>query len=195
MRHSTVGVLVATAALFVLMGSAWGQESRASVRTYQGVSYKLADPSLEVFYTIGEPKEEQDQGTAQQFQPVISVAANAGTPGGGEQALPGEGGTGKEAKLLRGHSRATEIVILKDGVETRVAWDRIRSLSFSRKPVTDAGLPLYVPYYRYSVSAVLVDGGRVDGDYVNLGTTILRGQTPTGRVDIPWEQIEQILLD
>jgi hypothetical protein len=195
MRHSTVGVLVVLAALFCWTGSAWSQESRASVRTYAGVSYKLADPSLEVFYTIGEPKEKKDEGGAQSFQPTIAIAATAGGPAGGEQAPYGDGGAGKEDKVLRGHSRATEIAILKDGVETRVAWDRIRALSFSRKPVTTSGLPPYVPHYRYSASAVLLDGARVDGDYVNLGTTILRGQTSTGRVDIPWEQIEQIVLD
>jgi hypothetical protein len=36
---------------------------------------------------------------------------------------------------------------------------------------------------------------RIDGDYVNLGTTMLRGRTPAGRVDIPWEHIEQIVVD
>src|SRR5512136_1615743 len=180
MRHSTFGVLVVAAALFCWIGSALSQESRASVRTYAGVSYKLADPSLEVFYTIGEPKEKKDEGTAQSLQPTIAIAATAGGPAGGEQAPSGDGGAGKEEKLLRGHSRATEIAILKDGVETRIAWDHIRSLSFSRKPVTTSGLPPYVPHFRYTVSAVLMDGARVDGDYVNLGTTMLRGQTATG---------------
>jgi hypothetical protein len=194
MRHSAVGVVVVAIVVFSWTDSALSQESRATVRTYQGVSYTLADPSLEVFYTIGEPKEKKDEDRTQQFQPLISVAASAGAPAGGEQT-PGESGSEKVAKLLRGHSRATEIAILKNGVEARIPWDRIRSLSLSRKPVTVAGLPPYVPYYRYSASAVLIDGARVDGDYVNLGTTMLRGQTPTGRVDIPWEQIEQVVLE
>ena len=196
MRHLTIGAVVVAVALICWTGNALSQESRATVRTYQGVSYKLADPSLEVFYTIGEPKEKKDEGLAQSFQPTIAIAATAGAPpSGGEQAASGDGGAGKEDKLLRGHSRATEIAIVKDGVETRVAWDRIRSLSFYRKAITTSGLPPYVPYYRYAASAVLLDGARVDGDYVNLGTTMLRGQTPTGRVDIPWEQVEQIVVD
>ena len=32
----------------------------------------------------------------------------------------------------------------------------------------------------------------VEGDYVNLGTVILRGQTAEGRVDISWEDIESV---
>lgn len=195
MRHFAIGAVVVVVGVFCFTDSALSQESRATVRTYQGVSYKLDDPSLEVFYTIGEPKEKKDEGQAQSFQPTIAIAATAGAPAGGEQASSGDGGAGKDEKLLRGHSRAAEIVILKDGVETRVAWDRIRSLYFSRKPVTVPGLPSYVPHYRYAASAVLTDGVRVDGDYVNLGTTMLRGRAQTGRVDIPWEQIEWIIVD
>ena len=37
---------------------------------------------------------------------------------------------------------------------------------------------------------MLEDGSRVEGDYVNLGTTFLRGRAGQGRVDIPWDQIE-----
>jgi len=195
MRHFAIGTVVVVVALCCFTDSALSQESRATVRTYQGVSYKLDDPSLEVFYTIGEPKEKKDEGTTQPFQPTIAISAAAGIPAGGEQAPSGDGGAGREEKLLRGHSRATEIAILKDGVETRVAWDRIRSLSFSRKPVTTSGLPFFVPHYRYAASAVLMDGVRVEGDYVNLGTTMLRGRTPAGRMDIPWEHIEQIVVD
>ena len=195
MRHVTIGAVVVVVGVFCFTDNALSQESRATVRTYQGVSYKLDDPSLEVFYTIGEPKDQKDEGTVQSFQPTIAISAAAGSPAGGEQAPSGDGVAGKEEKLLRGHSRSTEIAILKDGVETRVAWDRIRSLSFFRKPVTNSGLPFYVPHYRYAASAVLIDGVRIDGDYVNLGTTMLRGRTPAGRVDIPWEHIEQIVVD
>jgi hypothetical protein len=37
-----------------------------------------------------------------------------------------------------------------------------------------------------------VDGSTVEGDYVNLGTAILRGVTPEGRVDVPWLDIQTI---
>jgi hypothetical protein len=39
---------------------------------------------------------------------------------------------------------------------------------------------------------VLLDGSRIEGDYVNLGTTFLRGRTPYERVDIPWQDIETV---
>jgi hypothetical protein len=39
---------------------------------------------------------------------------------------------------------------------------------------------------------MLLDGTRLEGEYVNLGTTYLRGRTPHSRVDIPWEQIETL---
>jgi hypothetical protein len=45
-------------------------------------------------------------------------------------------------------------------------------------------------HIRYGADIALADGGRVDADYVNLGTAILRGTTPDGRVDIPWQDIE-----
>jgi hypothetical protein len=32
----------------------------------------------------------------------------------------------------------------------------------------------------------------VEADYVNLGTTILRGITSDGRVEIPWHEIETL---
>jgi hypothetical protein len=39
---------------------------------------------------------------------------------------------------------------------------------------------------------VLADGTRVEADYVNLGTLIVRGMTPAGRVDIPWRNIQTV---
>jgi hypothetical protein len=75
--------------------------------------------------------------------------------------------------------------------------DQIQAMRFTRMPVAVAGLqlPLYIPYYRYSVSLNLVSGEKLDADYVNLGATIVRGTAPNGRVDIPWEEIEQIIFD
>jgi hypothetical protein len=33
---------------------------------------------------------------------------------------------------------------------------------------------------------------RIQGDYINLGATVLRGDTRDGRVEIAWEEIESI---
>ena len=40
--------------------------------------------------------------------------------------------------------------------------------------------------------AVMNDGSRVEGDYVNLGTLVLRGRTSGGRLDISWGDIESV---
>jgi len=40
-----------------------------------------------------------------------------------------------------------------------------------------------------------VDGERVEADYVNLGTAMLRGTTPNGRVEIPWEEVEHVIFE
>jgi hypothetical protein len=47
-------------------------------------------------------------------------------------------------------------------------------------------------HFRYAATAVMNDGSRVEGDYINLGTLVLRGQTTEGRLDISWEDIESV---
>jgi len=189
MRRFVVPTVTMAAVILFLLGSALAQESSATIRTFGGAAYKVADPSLEVFYTIGDPKE-KDEGDSQGFKSMsmINVSATAGAPSADQ-------GGEKESKLLRGPSRLAEVTVSKAGVETSVPWDRIQSLSFARKPVAVAALPSYVPHYRHSVSVILVDGGRVDADYVNWGAAIVRGQTPAGRVDIPWEEVEQVIFE
>ncbi len=190
MWRMAVGAVTIAAVGLLLVGSSSAQDVRAEVRTYQGASYTLANPSLETYYTIGEPKETPQLG------PTMTINVNQpSSGGGGEQAAAGYSappGGAKEEKLLRGHSQATEITLSKGGATTRIPLDRIRSMSFARTQDTVAGLPPYMDQYRYSLSVTLVDGGRVDGDYVNLGTTILRGETPTGRVDLPWQDVEAV---
>jgi hypothetical protein len=39
---------------------------------------------------------------------------------------------------------------------------------------------------------VLNDGSQVQADYVNLGTSILRGTSAQGTVDVPWGEIETV---
>jgi hypothetical protein len=188
MRQHMVTALTAAVVVMFLVGSGLAQDTTATIRTYQGVSYKVADPSLEVFYTIGEPKEKEEPG---KFQPAISISTSATTTSGGEQAAGGA----QEAKLLRGHSRASDITVSRQGVETRIALEHIRAMRFARKPVTNAILPPYVPYYKYSVTVSLMSGQQVEADYVNLGMTIVRGASQNGRVDIPWEEVEDIAFE
>lgn len=197
MRQYMVGTVTAVTAVVVfLVGSAAGQESSATIRTYQGLSYKVADLSLEVFYTIGEPKEKEGD-SSQQFQPTITVMSTSTAATGGEQLPPAGAGAEKEAKLLRGHSRMSHITVSNQGVETRIALDQVRSVRFARKPVAAAGLrlPPYIPYYRYSASVSLTSGAQVEADYVNMGGAIVRGTAPNGQMDIPWEEVEYIVFE
>ena len=191
MRRHLIGVVTAAALVAILAGGALAQEPSATVRTYQGLSFKVADPSLEVFYTIGDLPEKKDEKAG----PVISMTTSTtGPPPMGETASGGAGGE-KEAKLLRGHSQATEFTVWKEGAASRIRWDRIKTMFFTRKPVNVAGLPPYISHYRYGVSVTLIDGEKVDADYVNLGTIMLRGKTANGHVDIPWEDIENVIIE
>ncbi len=195
MQKLLVAVMVAGAMVMTLGAGAAAQESAATIRTYQGISYMVADPSLEVFYTIGELKE--SPSTTPTSGMTFGTTINLGMPstGGGEQvSSPVAGGT-KEERLLRGHSQASAITVSKDGVETRIPWEQVRTMSFARTPDPAAGLPPYISQYRYSASVTLVDGTRVEADYVNLGVTFLRGTTPAGRVDIPWQEVEGITFN
>jgi hypothetical protein len=194
-----VGTVTAvTAVVALLVGSAAGQESSATIRTYQGLSHKVTDLSLEVFYTIGEPEEkEKEEDSSQRFQPTISVMSSSTAATGGEQLPFAGAGAEKEAKLLRGHSRMSDITVSNQGVETRIVLDQIRSVRFARKPVAAAGLrlPPYIPYYRYSASVSLTSGAQVEADYVNMGGAIVRGTAPSGQLDIPWEEVESIVFE
>jgi hypothetical protein len=104
----------------------------------------------------------------------------------------GGGGSG-EIATAQGRRQRDSISIFRGGVETQVPLANLASLTFTRQAAKDAiALPPYVSpggRFQYGATAVLLDGSRVEGDYVNLGTTLLRGTTPQGRVDIPWEDI------
>ena len=99
----------------------------------------------------------------------------------------------KGPEPLQGHRQSETLTLSKDGVETRVPLAEVSTLTFMRQRIR-SGLPPHVApqHYRYAATAVMVDGTIVEGDYVNLGTTVVRGGTPHGRIDIPWEQIETV---
>ncbi len=197
MRARMIMAVAVMAIVMLLTGSAVAQESSATVRTYQGASYKLADPTLEVFYTIGEPKGFEGSATqgaaAQPFGTMITVAPSPGAAPGGEQ--PASTGSGDEKRLLRGHTQATDVTVGRQGVETRFGWDQVRAMRFARTPVAVASLPPYVPHYRYAVTVSLVNGQQVEADYVNLGATVMRGMTQNGRMEIPWQDVEYLVFD
>ncbi len=185
-------VLVGLAALVGLAGVAppvAAQEATAEVRTWSGESWRLMQPSLEVFYTIM-PKGQAGGGSGSMESLESSVS------GGGilERTQTRELGA---SAPKQGHKRSEVVTLFREGAEMRIPFGRIKSLQFFRQPVEKSPLPPYVAatHFRYFATAELVDGSRVEGDYVSLGTTVLRGMTPQGRVDIPWEEIENVRFE
>ena len=170
------------------------QDMSADVRTWSGQSWRLAQPSLEVFYTIPQPP----KGGTDSY-----AAPQPGTAGGSssKSALSMTGSLGALESFFdagpgprQGHRQADYITIRRGEVETRLPVASVTSLTFTRQPVSGSTLPPYFVrrHVRYGATATLTDGSRVEGDYVNFGTLVLRGQTAEGRVDISWEDIESV---
>ena len=180
-------VLVACLALWATPSAA--QDTSADVRTWAGQSWRLAQPSFEVFYTIPAPaKGGPDYGAP----PPSGGGKSSLSMSGPLQALESFFDSGPGPR--QGHRQAESITIRRGAVETRLPLASITSLTFTRQPVADSSLPPYLVgrHFRHAATAVLTDGSRVEGDYINLGTLILRGQTAEGRLDISWEDIESV---
>ena len=179
------------------------QDVTAEVRTWSGQSVQLSQPSLEVFYTIV-PKTE---GTGEQQYGASGAGGAPGAMGSGTStgSLVGteiSGSIRSQSRLFRdkgpeplqGNRQAVTLSLTQAGVERRIPLDAIKDLAFKRVQVSNSTLPPYVAsnQFTYAASALLIDGSRVDGDYVNLGTATLRGLTAQGRVEIPWQDIEVV---
>ena len=198
MLIGSLTLLVAAAAA----SPARAQDATAEVRTWSGQSLQLSQPSLEVFYTIV-PRVEGPGG--QQLPGDVGGAPGAMGSGTSTGSLVGTEVSGsirglsrlfrdKGPEPLQGNRQAVTMSLTQAGVEHRIPLEAIKDLAFKRMPVSNSALPPYVAptHFRYAASALLTDGSRVDGDYVNLGTAVLRGMTPQGRVDIPWQDIEAV---
>lgn len=192
-------LLVTVVALAGWASSAAGQDVTAEVQTWSGQSWQIAQPSLEVFYTIVSRQEQSSQGGGTgvgQFGGLTQLGLGVL----GRQAVSPDlftlgrlFGT-QPPDTIQGHRQAGEIILYRDGVAMQVPVAGIATLTFTRQPVQDSPLPPYLAdtHARSGATAVLTDGTRVEADYVNLGTLIVRGMTPAGRVDIPWQEIQRI---
>jgi hypothetical protein len=165
------------------------QDMSADVRTWSGQSWRLTQPSLEVFYTIPAPPK---GGTDSVAAPSPGGSKTSLSMSGPLQALESFFDSGPGPR--QGHRQADYITIRRGEVETRLPVASVTSLTFTRQPVSGSPLPPYFVrrHVRYGATATLTDGSRVEGDYVNFGTLVLRGQTAEGRVDISWEDIESV---
>lgn len=190
--------LIALGMLLLVAQPATAQEVTAEVRTWTGQTWRLSEPWIEVFYTVMPKPKEGEEGPP--------------TPMGGLPATGGEGGTLPEIrgsfKSLRGlfdggrepkraQRDADLLTLTRAGVEVRVPVRQIVDLTIVRQPVADSTLPPYVvrTHYRYSAVATLVDGSRVEAEYFNFGTAVVRGMTPAGRVEVPFDQIEKLRFE
>ena len=187
MSRKALQIAIGLAVLAATGGPVRGQTMTAEVRTFAGQTYRLTDVSLEVLYTIVVPK--KDDGGPSDTAPT--TGARAPMLFGSAAAIGRFLDKGPDPLL--GRRQSETLTLRKDGVEMRVPLAELSALSVTRERIRSALPPYVAPgHYRYAATALLQDGNRLEADYVNLGTTFLRGQTTHGRIDIPWEQIETL---
>ena len=118
-----------------------------------------------------------------------------GTSSGGVGSLTGfQQFVSQSPDAIQGKRLVDYLDVYQEGVTHRLAVNRIATIAFKRRPVRNSTLPPYVaPEHIYSAATVtFTDGSTLDGDNVNPGTLLLRGTTPEGRVEIPWQEIETL---
>jgi len=194
----TLSLLLA-AILVGTAGTAAAQDVTATVRTWSGQSWQLAQPSLEVFYTIVS-KSQETGASGSTGVGQLGGMSNLGLGILGRQAVDPSlftlnrlfGSTAPDT--IQGHRQAQEITVYRGGAATQIAVASIATLAFARQAVKDSSLPPYFAdtHVRSAATVLLTDGTRVEADYVNLGGTLLRGAIPGGRIDIPWQDIQTV---
>src|SRR5262245_65114104 len=187
-RKTLLMAAIAVAVVVVTATQLPAQTPGADVRTWTGQTYQLVEPSLQLRYTIMIPARGEGAGPAE----------TAPTTGAKTPMLFGSTSSisqflDRQPEPLQGNRESDTITLRTNGTEVRVPLTTVSTVVFTRQPAASP-LPPHVAadHYRYSATAILIDGSRVDGEYVNLGTAVLRGRTPYGRVDIPWEHIESV---
>lgn len=196
-RHALIAIL-ALIWVGALALPVQAQDVTADVKTWSGQSWRLTQPSLEVFYTIVSKPQEQSSGGGGGTPGQVTSFGSLSLGSLGRESVDPSLVTlnrffGKTAPdTIQGHRQGQEITAYRGGVATQVPIGNISSIIFKRQPVRDSSLPPYVAatHVRYAADIGLADGTRIDADYVNLGTAILRGTTSDGRMDIPWQDIE-----
>ncbi|HET9491390.1 MAG TPA: hypothetical protein VFR64_16755 [Methylomirabilota bacterium] len=192
-RAFVAGSIIVLVGLLSVLGHlpAAAQEVTAQVRTWTGQTVQLSEPGVLVFYTVIPTPQEEAPGTM------------AGMPGGGTrpeirgsfQSIRQLIDTGPEPRRAQRDLEA--LTLSRAGVERRVPVEQIVSLTISRGQLAESALPPYVAptHYRYSAVAQLVDGSRVEADYFNFGTAVVRGMAAGARVEIPFDEIETLRFD
>ena len=216
MRPKAWVVLLAVLVLGLSTADAFAQDADAEVRTWSGRVLRLSQVAFEIRYTIvlargaggalggggggalaggaiGGSGVTGSMGGGVYGGPLVGTTM--GTSGGGVGSLAGfQQFTSQSPDAIQGRRIIDYLNVYQDGVTHRLAVNRIASIAFRRQPVRNSSLPPFVaPEHIYSAATVtFTDGGTLDGDNVNPGTLLLRGTTPDGRVEIPWQEIETI---
>jgi hypothetical protein len=205
-------VIFAFALVALVPSPSVAQEVTAEVRTWSGQGLTVKDPSFEVFYTIlpsvtsplgggggyapagpGAPTPAGASGEIAQPPATIGVGSVGFQSGTAMQAASGTLlPTGPASK--QGRRQQDFVRVTRAGTEVAVPVANVRSIVFTRQLVFPSALPPYIAlkHYRHGAVIVLVDGSQIEGDYVNMGTALLRGSTPHGTIDIPWDEIELV---
>ena len=218
MRHLLAGFVFVAA----LAQPALGQEVTAEVRTWEGQVLTLSSPTFEVFYTIVVPQQRQGggippgaaagvveagagmaangaagvAGIGPGYGPGIEIAARAPQAGGeiGSQGPEWQEECCLPLEALQGRRQLHVLTLVRGAIEMRVPLSEVAALVFSRRRVVGSPFPPWVAqsHFHHAATAVLNDGSQLQGDYVNLGTSILRGTGVQGTVDVPWYEIETV---
>src|SRR5258705_10515359 len=158
----TSRMLIGSLALSVAVAAvspAAAQDVPAEVRTWNGQSLRLSQPSLEVFYTIVP----NDNGSGGQQAPGAAGGA-PGSMGSGVSSgsLIGTEITGSIQNLnklfkdqgpqpLQGNRQTEAVSITQAGIERRIPLETIQDPAFKRAQVSNSTLPPYVAptHFRY----------------------------------------------
>ena len=196
MRRQVMRTVMLATTLLMLAAVTPGaaQETTAEVRTWSGQSVILASPWVEMLYSVL-PGEQAAPPT-----PAGPAMMGTGGAGGTQPEVRGSFQALRrafqhEGPQTIGARRETSVLMLsRGGVELKVPLERVATLTIARQTVAGSSLPPYVSptHQRYGATAILTDGSRIDADYLNFGTAMLRGMTPQGRVDVPFDEIESI---
>jgi hypothetical protein len=193
-----LGLLAAVAVFGGATPAVDAQEAIAEVQTWSGQSWTLREPTLEVFYTLVGPKPDSGLPTAGGTQINLIGQSLAPRFSGSLGSIQAEarGLDSGSPDATQGRRQRQVLTVVRRGSEIQVPLASVAQIRFSREPITKSPLPPYVAddHFRYAAVIVLLDGSTVEADSINLGTTILRGTSLQGRVDIPWREVEQLRL-
>ena len=190
--HRTIVFFVA---VLLSPALAAAQDVVAEVETWQGQTLRIAQPSLEVMYSIvpapilGRSGAAIGEGAGAPAAAAAPVAVSVGTTT--VQKTP----VGAGPAPIQGRRPQNFVTFVSSGVEIQVPFERIAAILVERRPVATNMLPSYVePSMRSVATATLVDGGTIQAAQVNFGNATLRGTIPQGTIELPLDDVKMLKI-